>query len=107
MALESSVDMATAMVNSKDYTHARQELERALSVSEKLGARLQTARIHYLLGTVDRATGSASTATSQYAQALKLLDDVKREAGAEHLLDRVDLKAIYEDASHWSQAPKS
>ena len=107
MALESSVDMATAMVNSKDYTHARQELERALNVSEKLGARLQTARIHYLLGTVDRATGSASAATSQYTQALKLLDDIKKEAGAEHLLDRVDLKTIYEDASHWSQGSKS
>jgi len=107
MALESSVDMATAMVNSKDYAQARQELERALSVSEKLGARLQTARIHYLLGTVDRATGSASAATSQYTQALKLLDDIKKEAGAEHLLDRVDLKTIYEDASHWSQGSKS
>jgi len=35
------------MIEAKDYSHARQELERDLSRSEKLGARLQNARIHY------------------------------------------------------------
>jgi tetratricopeptide (TPR) repeat protein len=107
LALESSVDMAAAMVNAKDYIHARQELERVLGVSERLGARLQTARIHYLLGTITRLTEPNGVAARQYSQALKLLDDIKREAGAEHVLDRVDLKAIYDDATRWSQGTKS
>ncbi len=107
LALESSVDMAAAMVNAKDYTHARQELERVLGVSERLGARLQTARIHYLLGTIARLTEPNGAAARQYSQALKQLDDIKKEAGAEHVLDRVDLKAIYDDATHWSQGAKS
>jgi tetratricopeptide (TPR) repeat protein/predicted Ser/Thr protein kinase len=107
LALESSVDMAAAMVNAKDYIHARQELERVLGVSERLGARLQTARIHYLLGTIARLTEPNGAAARQYTQALKQLDDIKKEAGAEHVLDRVDLKAIYDDATHWSQGAKS
>jgi eukaryotic-like serine/threonine-protein kinase len=108
LAVESSVDMAAAMVNAKDYAHARQELERVLGTSERLGSRLQTARIHYLLGTVIRMTdASAAGAAGQYAQALKLLDDIKKEAGAEHVMDRVDLRAIYDDATHWSQGVKS
>jgi eukaryotic-like serine/threonine-protein kinase len=107
LSLESSVDMAGAMVNSKDYLHARQELERALDTSERLGSRLQTARIHYLLGTVIRLTDNGGEAAGQYEQALKLLDDIKKEAGAEHLMDRADLKAIYDDATRWSQAAKS
>jgi len=106
LAVESSVDMAAAMVNAKDYARARQELERVLDTSERLGSRLQTARIHYLLGMVDRVTGTGSGAAGQYAQALKLLDDIKKEPGAEHVMDRVDLKVMYDDATHWSQAPK-
>jgi eukaryotic-like serine/threonine-protein kinase len=107
LALESSVDMAAAMVSAKDYAHARQELERVLGTSERLGARLQTARIHYLLGTVIRLTDNSGKATGQYAQTLKLMDDIKKEAGAEKVMERVDLKAMYEDATRWSQAAKS
>ena len=106
VALESSVDIAAAMVKTKDYAHARQELERELGISERLGARLQTARIHYLLGTVMRQTNT-SGAPDQYAESRKLLEDIKKEAGGEHVMDRVDLKAIYEDATHWAQGTKS
>jgi eukaryotic-like serine/threonine-protein kinase len=103
LGLEASVDMAAAMVNNKDYSRARQELEKELGVSEKLGLRLQTARIHYLLGTDLRLSGSASDAAAHYRKALNLLDEMKKEAGAEHLVERSDLKSIYNDSAHWSQ----
>jgi tetratricopeptide (TPR) repeat protein len=103
LALESSVEMAAAMINSKDYAHARPELDRALGASEKLGLRLQTARIHYLLGETMRLHGSAADAPSQYRQALSLLDEIKKDPGAEHVLERADLKFIYEGASRGSQ----
>ncbi len=103
LALESSVEMAAAMINSKDYAHARQELDRALGTSEKLGLRLQTARIHYLLGETMRLHGSAADAASQYRQALTLLDEIKKDPGAEHVLERADLKPIYEGATRGSQ----
>ena len=103
LGLEASVDMAAAMVSNKDYSRARQELEKELGVSEKLGLRLQTARIQYLLGTALRLNGSANDAAAHYRKALNLLDEMKKEAGAEHLVERSDLKSIYNDSAHWSQ----
>jgi tetratricopeptide (TPR) repeat protein len=102
LSLTSSVDMAEAMTNAKDYAHARQELQRDLSRSEKLGLRLETARIHYMLGANARLGGNSADAPSQYQQAIRLFDDMKKERGAEHLLERSDLHSIYEDATRWS-----
>jgi eukaryotic-like serine/threonine-protein kinase len=101
LSLQGSVAMAEAMINTKDYARARQELERQLSKSEKLGSRLETARIHYLLGNAMRLGGSTSEAASQYQQALRLFDDMKKEPGAEKLLNRADLRPMYDDSTHW------
>ncbi|MBV9886860.1 MAG: tetratricopeptide repeat protein [Acidobacteria bacterium] len=98
-AMRGSVDLAEATIKSKDYTQARQMLENSQTRSEKLGARIETARIHFLLGEAMRLGGDPRAATSQYGQAMRALDDLKKEAGAEHLLDRADLKAIYAEAS--------
>jgi hypothetical protein len=107
LALVSSVDLATAMVNSKDYAHAQQELDRALNPSEKLGTRLQTAIIHYQLGNLMKQTGDASSAAGQYRQAAALLDEIKKEQGAERILDRADLKAIYTESTQGAGTVKS
>jgi hypothetical protein len=82
------------MNRAKDYTHARQQLESALGVSEKLGLRLETARIHYFLGDSIRLGGNASEATRQYQSARSILDELAKDPGAEHLLDRFDLRTI-------------
>jgi eukaryotic-like serine/threonine-protein kinase len=98
-AMRGSVDLAEATIKSKDYAQARQMLENDQTRSEKLGARIETARIHFLLGEAMRLGGDPRAATSQYGQAMRALDDLKKEAGAEHLLERADLKAIYGEAS--------
>ena len=98
-ALRGSVDLAEATIKSKDYKQARQMLENDQTRSEKLGTRVETARIHFLLGEAIRLGGDPRAATSQYGQAMRAFDDLKKEAGSEHLLDRADLKAIYAEAS--------
>ena len=98
-----SVLMAEAMIKSKDYSHARQELQRSLSRSEKLGLGLENAKIHYFLGTSLRLSGSAAEATAQYSEALRLLDNTRKEQGAEHAVERYDLKPIYEDAARFAK----
>jgi tetratricopeptide (TPR) repeat protein len=103
LSIDSSVHMAEAMMNSKNYSAARQELEQQLGKSEKLGLRMQTARIHYLVGTSLRLNGDKGEASSQYREAVRLLDDIRKEPGAEKLLDRADLKFIYEESTRWSQ----
>jgi len=106
LALESSVDMAEAIVETKDYPHAMQGLQVDLGKSEKLGTRYQTTRIHYLLGDALRLSGNSADAAGHYRQALNLLDEMKKEPGAERLLDRSDLHAMYEQAAHWSGVGK-
>jgi tetratricopeptide (TPR) repeat protein len=101
LSVRASVDLAQALINTKDYARARQELERALGRSEKLGSRLETARIHYLMGDAMRLAGETSDASRQYQQALQIFDALKKEQGAERLLDRFDLKTIYAEASRW------
>ncbi len=95
----STVDLAEALIKTKDYTHARQELETALTSSEKLGLRLEKARIQFLLGDILRLTGSPSEAAGHFQQSVNLLNDLKKESGAEKLLQRSDLKSLYEEAS--------
>ena len=103
ISVRSSVLLAEAMIKSKEYPVARQELQRALGRSEKLGLRLETARVHYLLGAALRLTGSASEATSQYREAARMLDEISKEQGAEHLLERFDLKTIYAESTQFAK----
>lgn len=93
-AVRSSVDLAQALINTKDYARAREQLDSALRQSEKLGLRLETARIHFLLGDMLQRNGDSSEAARQQRQAQSLLDDIRKEPGAEHLLDRSDLKGL-------------
>jgi tetratricopeptide (TPR) repeat protein len=105
LSIDSSVYMAEAIMNSKNYSAARQELEQQLGKSEKLGLRMATAKIQYLLGDSLRLGGSTGEAAGHYREALRLLDEMKKEPGAEHLLDRSDLHAMYEEATRGAQKP--
>jgi hypothetical protein len=91
------------MIKNKEYAPARQELQRDLGKSEKLGLRLESARIHYLLATDLRLSGTTSEATGQYREAERLLENIGKEPGAEHLSDRYDLKPIYAEIKQFAQ----
>jgi hypothetical protein len=62
-----------------------------------------TAKINYWIANSMRATGN-SEAGARYNQTLSLLDSLKKEAGSEHLLERSDLRGIYDDSTHWSSS---
>jgi tetratricopeptide (TPR) repeat protein/predicted Ser/Thr protein kinase len=102
LSLEGSTELAEALIKNRNYSQALQELQTALGKSEKLGTRFLTLRIHYLFGNALRLSGNATEASDHYRQTFSLLDEMKKEPGAEHLLDRSDLYAIYEDATRWS-----
>jgi tetratricopeptide (TPR) repeat protein/predicted Ser/Thr protein kinase len=103
LSVQCSVVLAQAATPSKADTHARQDLEQLLGKSEKMGMRVETATIHYLLGNWLRLSGDTGAAAAQYKQTLSSLDDVRKEPGADHLLERADLKAIYDDSTRGSQ----
>ncbi len=103
LSLQCSVALAEAMVADKDYKGARRLLESLLGRSEKLGARMETAKIHYLLGTAIRLSGETSGAAGEYKQTLTALDNMKSESGAQNLLSRADLKKMYDDSTQYSK----
>ncbi len=102
LSIDSSVYMAEAMINGKNYSASLHELEQQLGKSEKLGLRLQSARIQYLLGNALRLSGNAGEAAGHYRQALRLIDDMRKDAGAEKLLERSDLKSMFSEASRFA-----
>ncbi len=106
-SVECSIFMAEAMTQSHDYTHARQELQRALLISDKLGQRSLSAEAHYLLATIARNSGDDAEAKDNYREVVRTLDAIRKEAGAEKLLQRSDLKLMYEESTRWSEAGKS
>jgi tetratricopeptide (TPR) repeat protein len=103
LSLQASVSLAEANAASKPDPHSRQDLEGLLNRSDKLGTRVETAKIRCLLGNVLKASGDANGAVAQYKQTLSILDEIRKEPGADHLLERADLKSIYDDATRGSQ----
>ncbi len=106
-SVECSIFMAEAMMQSHDDTHARQELQRALLLADKFGQQSLSAHAHYLLATIARESADNTDAQDNYRSVIRTLDTMKKEAGAEKLLQRSDLKLMYEDSAHWSQAAKN
>ena len=99
LALASSIDLATALTNAKDEPRGpvvEEVLNQALNSSEKYGTRLQTALVHFALGNLLKQKGDASGSASEYKQAASLLDEIKKEQGSDKVLQRADLKAVYD-----------
>ena len=94
IAAECSVTLAEALLGTKDYTHAREELESVLRKSQDAGMKSLEPRAHYLLSQVLRADGKTAEADMQLKQASDLLDQMRQESRADTLLERWDLKPI-------------
>ena len=102
LSLLCSVDLAEAMINLKDYSHAQQELEKAMGRSEKLGTRFLSVRIQYLLGSALHRNGKDADAPSHYRQAISLINEMAKEPGAEKLLERFDIRNLYAESTRWT-----
>jgi tetratricopeptide (TPR) repeat protein/predicted Ser/Thr protein kinase len=101
LSLQCAVYLAEALIQTKDYVHARQVLQEAAGPAEKSGMRLRLARIYYLEATASRLSGNTADAWNEYRQAASLLNAVRNEPGAENILRRADLKAIFDDCNRW------
>ena len=106
-AVQCSLDLGEALINTKAVPQARVELERALTRSEKLGLRSLQARAEYLLATVSRLSGSNSLALDHYHQSLQLLDEIRKEAGNDKIMNRADFAAMSNDAKRWAASSKT
>ena len=103
LGVQCAIAFAQAEVETGNYVQAERDLEEDLSRTEKAGMRLDSARIYYLRATAQRLsnTGDRARATYYYGEALRFFDVVRSDPGAENILRRADLKAMYDDATHW------
>jgi eukaryotic-like serine/threonine-protein kinase len=104
LSVSAAVARGQALVDAKDFARAGPELQKALGQAEKLGLRMELAKIHYLLGTSLRMTGHAAEAAAPYRETLRLLDDMQKDPGAQDLMHRSDLHAIYTDVTQFLQS---
>ncbi len=98
LSVQASVYLAQAQIAANKAGPAQQELDRALNRADKLGLIIEQAQAHYLLGRLAGAGGQTAQSVAQYRQAVQLLETASKEQGIGHLLDRADLKDIYQDA---------
>jgi eukaryotic-like serine/threonine-protein kinase len=105
-AVQASVDLGEALARNKAYPQAKQELERALTNSQKLGLQWLEARSDYLLGIVLRQSGNSKQAADYYRAAISKWDDEQKEAGNPAFLSRADLSQMYKDAQRSLQELK-
>jgi len=105
-SVECSIFLGDAMMRTHDAAHARQQLERALLLSDKLGMQPLSARAHYLLAVLARDSGSAGDARNHYAEVIRLLENMKKDPGAEKLLERSDFKSMYDESLRSTQTAK-
>jgi serine/threonine protein kinase/tetratricopeptide (TPR) repeat protein len=98
-SVECELFLAEAMMLAHDDAHARQEVDRALLRSDKLGQQALSAHAHYLLGTMARDAKNSSDARDNFRWVVNTLDGMKKDPGAENLLLRDDIKRMYLDAS--------
>ena len=64
------------------------------------------AKSHFLLGAAIRLSASGADALGHYRQAVRALDEIRKEPGADKLLERADLKSMYQESTRWSQTSK-
>ena len=107
LSAQCSTYRAEALLASRDYARAQQELESAMGKAEKLGLRELLAKNEYLLATALRLTGNGTEASGHYREALRLLEEIRKDAGSDKVMHRTDLNSVYAESVRWSQAGKS
>jgi serine/threonine protein kinase/Tfp pilus assembly protein PilF len=99
LSVKGSIYLAQASAHAAKLQDAQHGLEGASIQAEKLGLQVEIARAHYLLGQVLRQRGKTNEYLQLYQEATRILDGIRKEPGAEQLLNRSDLRDLYRDAA--------
>ena len=102
LSVECSISVAEAMIQNHQHAQAQQELESTLLRSDKIGLWPLSVRAHYFLGASLRASGNQTDAQQQYRSVVQLLDQMRKEPGADKILQRSDFRNMYEEATRFS-----
>jgi tetratricopeptide (TPR) repeat protein len=98
LATRCSIVLGEALLQSKDYSHAKDELESAVRKSEDSGMKSLLPEAHFLLSQALRKKGNTAEADHHLQQAAQLIEEMHQESKTDALLGRADLKTILQQA---------
>jgi tetratricopeptide (TPR) repeat protein len=94
LSVDCSVGRAEALLALGDRSEALREADRAIGRAEVLGLKVPQARAHYVKA-VALSAAKDPNARREFTLAVRVFEDVKRDGGNEHVLERADLAKIY------------
>jgi tetratricopeptide (TPR) repeat protein/predicted Ser/Thr protein kinase len=100
--LDASISLAEAMMQVHQGARSQQKLSQALLQIDKLGLKPLGVKTHFLIAGILRTSGNKVEAQQHYRDVVQLLDAMRRDPGADKIMQRFDFKAMYEEATHWS-----
>jgi eukaryotic-like serine/threonine-protein kinase len=89
------LSLTEALISTKEYSRAQQELQSDLRSAQDLGARALVAQSQYLLASVFRLQGNSAEAANHLSEARRILDDIQKETHNDQVLKRSDFSPIY------------
>jgi eukaryotic-like serine/threonine-protein kinase len=94
VAVECDLYLGRAALTLGQHARARDALERALTEADRLGARVLLAKAHFWLASTLQAQGNAADARRHADEARRLVDEIRREARGDKILERADLREL-------------
>ena len=98
LSVECEVRRAETLLGLGDQDGTLRTADRAIARAEGLGLKVSLARARYVKASVLRARKDP-LARREYAAALRVFEEVKRDAGNENVFKRADLAAMYAEAT--------
>jgi serine/threonine protein kinase/tetratricopeptide (TPR) repeat protein len=103
---EATVLLGEALLEQGDLAGARNRAQGELTNLERSKLRPLLARCRLLLGRIDRVEGDEDGADRHYAQAERLLEEIREEGGEDDPFRREDLRSLYSEVSAVSADPE-
>ena len=99
LSTKCSLYAGVALVESRNYSQGRQEIEAVLRKAQDQGMKSLLPQANYWLAIALRGSGNNAEAASHFQQAAQLLEEMHQESRSDALLKREDLRPIVEEAA--------
>ena len=99
LAIEAALGRVEALLTANQVPAAASEAQHALTRAENFKMRMLQARAHYLAGKAAAATGGTAIARRHFGDALRLLEEAKKENTASDLGRRADVARMMSEAA--------
>lgn len=98
LSVECALYLDQAQAQAKNTPALQQDLSLTLARAENLGLRIPQAKVQFLQGLLLAKSGRTGDAAIHYREAVRILGAISKEDNSSQILNRADLKNLYNDA---------